>query len=75
MKKTILFLAAAVGLAAAQAAPLPDGKNAEFAVPRISKPPTIDGKIDPDEWREALAIGGLASQNPGGNQLIMRPTT
>jgi hypothetical protein len=52
------------GLAAVNADPLLDCKNAEFAVPRISKPPTIDGKIDHEEWREAVEIGGLASQNP-----------
>lgn len=73
--KALLAATLLAGLAAAQAAPLPDGKNAEFAVPRISKPPTIDGKIDPEEWRESVAIGGVASQNPAGNQLIMRPTT
>lgn len=73
--KALIAATLLAGLAAAQAAPLPDGKNAEFAVPRISKPPTIDGKIDPEEWRESVAIGGLASQNPAGNQLIMRPTT
>jgi hypothetical protein len=54
---------------------LPAGKLGAFAVPKISKSPVIDGTIDAVEWREALAIGGLASQNPGGNLLIMRPTT
>ena len=50
-------------------------KQGVFAVPKMAKPPVVDGTIDPAEWKEALAIGGLASQNPGGNQLIMRPTT
>jgi hypothetical protein len=50
-------------------------KQGVFAVPRMAKPPVVDGTIDPAEWKESLAIGGLASQNPGGNQLIMRPTT
>jgi hypothetical protein len=54
---------------------LPAGKLGAFAIPRMATPPVIDGAIHPREWREALAIGGLASQNPGGNQLIMRPTT
>jgi len=54
---------------------IPADKQGNYAIPRMSQAPTIDGKIDPTEWREALAIGGLASQNPGGNLLIMRPTT
>lgn len=73
-----LCMAVAMFSASAMAASvtkLPPGKEGAFAVPRMSKAPTIDGTIDPQEWREALAIGGLASQNPGGNLLIMRPTT
>jgi hypothetical protein len=50
-------------------------KQGVFAVPKMAKPPVVDGAIDPAEWKEALAIGGLASQNPCGNQFIMRPTT
>jgi hypothetical protein len=57
------------------AAALPEGKGGNYVIPRMTHAPTIDGTIDPAEWREALAIGGLASQNPGGNLLIMRPTT
>lgn len=72
MKKYILMLTLVSLNAMAQ---LPVGKLGSFAVPKLSKPPSIDGTIDPVEWREALAIGGLASQNPGGNLLIMRPTT
>lgn len=50
-------------------------QQGKFTIPKMAKPPTLDGTIEPAEWREALAIGGLASQNPGGNFLIMRPTT
>ncbi|MGD0089189.1 MAG: glycoside hydrolase domain-containing protein [Planctomycetota bacterium] len=57
------------------AAAIPDGKLGRFIVPRMTKSPVLDGKIDPDEWKEAVAISGLAQQNPGGNWLIMRPTT
>ena len=28
-------------------------------VPRISKPPTIDGTIGPDEWRQAVKVMGM----------------
>lgn len=54
---------------------IPADKQGSYAIPKMSHAPKIDGTIDPVEWREALAIGGLASQNPGGNLLIMRPTT
>jgi hypothetical protein len=75
--RIVLLLAGALllGAGARAQAPLPAGKSAAFAVPKMAHPPTIDGIIEPMEWREALAIGGLASQNPGGNLLIMRPTT
>jgi len=82
MNKRLLTLALLLGSTffpnatnAASSAPLPEGKDGKFAVPKISTPPVINGTINPEEWREALAIGGLATQNPGGNQLIMRPTT
>ena len=81
MKKTLLKLSTVMSvslgalIAVSALAQLPAGKVGSFAVPKMTKPPTIDGTINPTEWREALAIGGLASQNPGGNLLIMRPTT
>lgn len=71
-----LVCAAGLGWATlAAGASIPADKLGHFAVPRMAQPPTVDGTIDPVEWRGALAIGGLASQNPGGNLLIMRPTT
>jgi hypothetical protein len=72
----LLLSALLVGaLSVGQAQSLPAGKLGTFTVPKMAAPPTIDGTIDPVEWRAALAIGGLASQNPGGNLLVMRPTT
>jgi len=49
------------------------GDEAAFAIPRMAAPPTIDGKIDPAEWREAVAISGIVDQ--GTDILIPRPTT
>lgn len=60
---------------AAAAQQIPSDKVPAFQIPHMSKPPTLDGKIDPEEWKEAVAVSGLAQQNPGGNLLIMRPTT
>ncbi|MCY3022527.1 MAG: DUF6067 family protein [Planctomycetota bacterium] len=61
--------------AACHAGSVPEDKLGHFLVPRMSKPPALDGRVDPDEWRESVAVSGLAQQNPGGNYLIMRPTT
>src|SRR4030042_2071253 len=44
-----------------------------FAIPRMSTPPKIDGAIDPAEWREAVAVSGVANQ--ADDVLIPRPTT
>ncbi len=60
---------------AAMAEQIPSDKVAAFGIPKMSKPPTLDGKVDAEEWKEAVALSGLAQQNPGGNLLIMRPTT
>ena len=47
-----------------------------FAVTRMSEPPTIDGTIDPIEWREAMAVGGVADQSTNMSKpLLPRPTT
>jgi hypothetical protein len=40
-----------------------------FGIPRMSKPPVLDGTIDPVEWQEAVAVSGV------GPPLIARPTT
>jgi hypothetical protein len=44
-----------------------------FAIPRMAATPTIDGTIDPTEWREACAISGVVDQS--NDTLIPRPTT
>ena len=67
---------ALVGVAACLAAPrnpLTEDEISALAVPRASKPPVIDGKIDPVEWREAVAASGLVAL--ADNTLIPRPTT
>ena len=52
---------------------LPAEKVPAFCVPRTSRPPTIDGAIEADEWREATAISGAG--NLTDDVLIPRPTT
>ena len=35
-----------------------------FAVPRMSQSPVIDGAIGATEWREAMAVSGVADPRP-----------
>jgi len=60
-------------LGGASAGTIPTDRIPAFAVPRMSQPPRIDGTIDPNEWREAVAISGVANQVD--NLLVPRPTT
>jgi len=52
--------------------PVPSDKIPAFAIPRLSRPPEIDGRVEPEEWREAAAVSGVANQVD--NHLIPRPT-
>jgi hypothetical protein len=61
--------------AALAATQVPPDRLPAFVVPRIAKAPVIDGRIDPEEWKGAMAVSGVAQQNPGGNLLVMRSTT
>ena len=55
---------------------LAPGQVPSFAVTRMGQPPTIDGSIDPTEWREAMAVGGVADQSTDMSKpLLPRPTT
>ena len=49
------------------------GQETSFAIPRMSTPPKIDGVIDPVEWRESVAIGGVVDQQ--NDFLDSRPAT
>ncbi len=51
---------------------LPNDKIPEFAIPKMQAAPTIDGVINPEEWRSALMVSGAADQ--GSNELIPRPS-
>jgi len=65
-------LALACASASVLADAIPPDKVPAFAIPRMSKPPTLDGKIDADEWREAVAVSGVVNQ--AYNLLVPRPT-
>ncbi|MCM8768729.1 MAG: DUF6067 family protein, partial [Candidatus Omnitrophica bacterium] len=67
-----LFLPASI-LLAAWSAPVPREKLPFFSVPKISRPPVIDGIIDSEEWKEAVAVSGIGGCTNA--LLIARPTT
>ena len=78
MQSNVNWLLVALLLGVALAAPgwsagLAPEEVPTFAIPRMTTPPKIDGVIDPVEWREAVAISGVADQ--GSNTLVPRPTT
>jgi hypothetical protein len=58
---------------AVQADDLPIDRVPAFAVPRMPKPPKIDGIMEPSEWQESVAVSGVATQDD--NHLFPRPTT
>ena len=72
MKRSTLLVVFLSVCGTAAADPIPSDKIPAFAIPRMTKPPTIDGKIDPEEWREATAISGVVDQS--SNLLVPRPT-
>ena len=56
----LAFLSVAGSLRAADKLSFPEGFIPRFNVSRISKPPVIDGRIDPEEWCEAVKVMGVA---------------
>ena len=58
-----LALGLGLGMACAQEAKLmyPDELIPRLNIPHMSKAPVIDGKIDPEEWREAVRVTGMVS--------------
>lgn len=73
MRYVILGICTLFFVLQASAAQLAPEEVPVVAVPRMTAPPTIDGTINPAEWREAVAISGVANQ--GDNMLVPRPTT
>jgi hypothetical protein len=69
----MVFTLAAMEVNAAWTAPVPKDKLPAFAIPRMSKPPTIDGRIEDEEWQEAVAISGIGGCTDA--VLYARPTT
>lgn len=51
-----------------------DDQVVRFNVPHISKAPVIDGRISPDEWRQATKVMGVIGLQYGG-KFIDRPVS
>lgn len=71
-KHVLFILCAVMCVTQARAAALTQQEVPTFVAPRMTTAPKIDGVIDPVEWREAMAISGVASPE---TELIPRPTT
>ncbi len=46
-------------------------KHPVLRVPKLTKPPVIDGKIEPGEWEKASAITGFAAGGPGSTESLV----
>ena len=53
---------------------VPAEKAKPLVVPRLTKPPVIDGKLDREEWKEAVVLKDFYQVNPGDNVAPSKPT-
>jgi len=53
---------------------LPPEKAAPVRIPRVERPPVIDGKLDDDAWRQAAVFKDFYQINPGDNIAPSLPT-
>jgi hypothetical protein len=67
----LLAVVALVATAQAQKLVFDEALIPHFNVPRVPKPPTIDGAIDPDEWRQAAKVMGMVRTH--GKEFRDRP--
>lgn len=53
---------------------LPTEKTAPVKVPRFDRPPTIDGKLDDEVWKQAIKLKDFYQTSPGDNIAPSQPT-
>jgi len=53
---------------------VPPEKQKPIVVPRLDKPPIIDGHLNDDEWRQAVVLKDFYQINPGDNTEPTKPT-
>src|SRR6476469_1191706 len=53
---------------------VPPAKQKPVVIPRLEKPPVIDGHLNDDEWRQAVVLKDFYQINPGDNTGPTKPT-
>lgn len=53
---------------------VPPEKSKPLVIPRLTKPPTIDGKLEQEEWKEAVVLKDFYQTSPGDNVAPSKPT-
>ena len=53
---------------------LPPEKAQPVRIPKLTKPPVIDGKLDDDVWKEAAVLKDFYQIDPGDNVAPSKPT-
>ncbi|HEV2882802.1 MAG TPA: DUF5916 domain-containing protein [Pyrinomonadaceae bacterium] len=53
---------------------LPPEKAAPVRIPRVERPPVLDGKLDDDIWRQAAVLKDFYQISPGDNTAPSLPT-
>ncbi len=53
---------------------MPPEKSKPVQIPRLDKPPVIDGKLDTDEWKQAVVLKDFYQVYPGDNTAPSKPT-
>ena len=71
---TVSGAAPATNPAAPQRVEVPPEKAKPLRIPRLDKPPVIDGKLDEDVWKQAVVLKDFYQTNPGDNTPPSMPT-
>src|ERR1041384_4346831 len=66
--------ASSVTAPAARSVSVPPEKAKPLRIPRIEKPPVIDGKLNDDAWKQAVVLKDFYQISPGDNIAPSAPT-
>lgn len=53
---------------------VPPEKASPIVIPKIDKPPVIDGKLDDEVWKQGVVLKDFYQRSPGDNIAPSRPT-
>ena len=71
---TVSGAAPATSPAAPHRVEVPPEKAKPVRIPRLDKPPMIDGKLNEDVWKQAVVLRDFYQTNPGDNIEPSKPT-